>query len=459
MPGLELLLDKAQILMYIKTMNCVDFNNIFVIIFLVGTGFNFLLNQMLEFIDWKWRCRQGAVVPAELSAYLTEEQLKKTVAYENAKYFLWIPKNIFSVMLEVVLVITGVYVWCFNLVWGWTENLYASAILFSIMVSIPGALLDIPFAIYREFRIEKRFGFSKMTITMWIADRLKELIVSLVITSALLCAAVALLSNFPRIWWLLLGIVYVLFSLLASYVYPVLIAPMFNKFTPLQDGELKDRLGALLSKTGFKAKSMYVMDASRRSGHSNAYFTGLGKNKRIVLYDTLIEQLAPGEIEAVLAHELGHYKHRHIVKKLCITIPLIFLVLFAACWLSKNPEISIGFGFLRDAGSGLAVRYQLINVFLLFMVVGGFEPILSLVSNAFSRRDEFQADRYSAGLCGGGKDLSVALIKLNRENLSEIVPPKIYSVFNYSHPPLLERIRAVCGSSGFCKEEEDGKNS
>jgi STE24 endopeptidase len=246
----------------------------------------------------------------------------------------------------------------------------------------------------------------------------------------------------------MLGIVYVAFSLVASYIYPVLIAPLFNKFTPLEDGDLKTRLTQLLGKTGFTAKSMFVMDASRRSGHSNAYFTGLGKNKRIVLFDTLIAQLLPEEIEAVLAHELGHYKHKHIVKKLCVMIPLIFAVLFFVFFVSKTPLLCKGFGFLPStfelaAGETLPFQMQFLSIFLMGLSFGGFTPLFTLIENASSRRDEFQADAYSAKLCGGGKSLSTALIKLNKENLSEIVPPKIYSVFNYSHPPLLERIRAV----------------
>ena len=184
------------------------------------------------------------------------------------------------------------------------------------------------------------------------------------------------------------------------------------------------------------------MDAQKRSNHSNAYFTGLGKNKRIVLYDTLVNQLTTEEVVAVLAHELGHCKHHHITKRMVITVPLIFAALFAVGVLIKNDSLYAGFGF--DPEKGFAAL-KFVGMFLLGLSFGGFDTIASLISNASSRRDEFQADRYSRDMCGSGTPLSTALIKLNKENLSEIVPPKIYSVFNYSHPPLLERIRAVDG--------------
>lgn len=184
------------------------------------------------------------------------------------------------------------------------------------------------------------------------------------------------------------------------------------------------------------------MDASKRSGHSNAYFTGLGKNKRIVLYDTLIQQLSVEEIVAVLAHELGHYKHKHILKKYCIMIPMVFVVLFVISLLIKNPSLYQGFGMMT---SGLVIPeyFKFFGVFLIPIIFGDWLWVVSLISNAASRHDEFQADAFSAELCGSGEPLISALIKLNKENLSELTPPKIYCIFNYDHPPLLERISAI----------------
>ena len=427
------------------------FSNLFVIIYIIGTALSFLLNQILEYADYSFRKKHGMEIPSELSEHIDSETQKKTCAYEDAKYFLWVPKNILSEALSVVLVFSGFYVWLFESLWSWLGNTYLTALLFSVCAGIPGAVLSLPFDLIREFRIEKKFGFSKMTFKLWLLDSLKSLLVGAVLGIPLMCAAVALLTHASSWWWILLGAIYVAFTFIVSYVYPVLIAPMFNKFTPVEEGELKERLEKLLEKTGFKAKSMFVMDASKRSSHSNAYFTGLGKNKRIVLYDTLIQQLSTDEIEAVLAHELGHYKKKHIIRKQCILIPAIFIMLGALSILVKMPMLYEGFGFKLTvenlSGTGLfsvcAPQLMFVGMFFAGLVFEGYTPLAGLIANVASRHDEFEADAFSAQLCESGKPLSTALIKLNKENLSETQVPKIYSVFNYSHPPLLERIRAV----------------
>ena len=419
-----------------------NYSNVFVILFLAGTFYDFFINQLLEFIDWSFRKKHGTEVPKELAGHVDSEKLKQVCAYEDAKYFFWIPKNIVNLAISVVLVVSGFYVWVFNLSWNWTSNVYLTILLFVFLSSIPSTVLMIPFNLYREFKIEKKFGFSNMTLKMYILDSIKETLVSLLIAVPLILAAVAFIGHFEKLWWLYFGLVYLAIALGLSYVYPIWIAPLFNKFVPLEDGELKEKIEVLFEKTGFKTSGIFTMDASKRSNHSNAYFTGLGKNKRIVLYDTLVNQLTTEEVVAVLAHELGHCKHHHITKRMCVMIPVIFACLFAVSVLIRNDSLYTGFGF--DTSNGFAAL-KFVGIFLLGLSFGGFDSLTSLVSNASSRRDEFQADRYSRDMCGSGTPLSTALIKLNKENLSEIVPPKIYSAFNYSHPPLLERIRAVDG--------------
>ncbi|MDO4506621.1 MAG: M48 family metallopeptidase [Spirochaetales bacterium] len=419
-----------------------NYSNVFVILFLAGTFYDFFINQLLEFIDYSFRRKHGTEVPKELAGHVDSEKLKQVCAYEDAKYFFWIPKNIVNLAISLVLVISGFYVWVFNLSWGWTNNVYLTILLFVFLSSIPSTVLMIPFNLYREFKIEKKFGFSNMTLKMYILDSIKETLVSLFIAVPLILAAVAFIGHFEKLWWLYFGLVYLAIALGLSYVYPIWIAPLFNKFVPLEDGELKTKIEVLFGKTGFKTSGIFTMDASKRSNHSNAYFTGLGKNKRIVLYDTLVNQLTTEEVVAVLAHELGHCKHHHITKRMIVTVPLIFAALYAVSVLIKIDSLYAGFGF--DTEKGFAAL-KFVGMFLLGLSFGGFDTIASLISNASSRRDEFQADKYSKDMCGSGTPLSTALIKLNKENLSEIVPPKIYSVFNYSHPPLLERIRAVDG--------------
>lgn len=418
-----------------------DFSNVFVIIFLAGTAFSFLLNFLLEWIDFSFRQKHGREIPEKLKDFVDSATLDKTCRYEDAKYRLWIPSVLLDTLLSLYLVWCGFYPAVFNRVWTWTGNSFWAILLFLIIVSIPGAILSVPFALYAEFGIEKHFGFSNMTLSMWIMDTLKSLLVSVVIALPLLGAMIVLFKYVPNWWWILLGCVYVVFSLAISVIYPIFIAPLFNKFTPLEDGELKTRLEQLLEKCGFKASGLFVMDASKRSGHSNAYFTGFGKSKRVVLYDTLINQLSVDEIEAVLGHELGHYKHHHIIKRMCFMIPLIFAALFVVSFLVKSPYLYAGFGFV--AGDEVPFQMMVVGVFILGLVFEGFSDLSNLVVNFFSRKDEFQADAFSKEVCGTGEHLASALIKLNKENLSEIQVPKIYSAFNYSHPPLLERINAL----------------
>lgn len=426
-----------------------NFSNTFVILFLVGTGVHFVLNQVLEYVDYHARKLHGTQVPAELNGYIDSERLTKTVAYENTKYFLWIPHNVLSLALTLVLVCSGYYVMVYEWLWGATQNVYWTALLFSLFASLPSSILDIPFELYDEFVVEKKFGFSTMTVRLWIIDQLKSLAVTLIMGVPLICVMIALLLHASAWWWLLLGAVYVVFSFGISILYPKVIAPLFNKFTPVEEGDLKIRVQHLMERTGFKASGVFMMDASKRSKHSNAYFTGVGKTKRIVLYDTLVQQLTIDEIEAVLGHELGHYKKHHVLKRMLIMIPLIFMALFAVSIIVSLPSLYVGFGFtpqtmLYASGTERVLPFmQFIGVFLVGLVFEGYSDITNLVSNAASRRDEFAADHFAAELCGSGEALSSALIKLNKENLSEITPPAIYSVFNYNHPPLLERIRAV----------------
>ncbi|MBR4374012.1 MAG: M48 family metallopeptidase [Treponema sp.] len=422
-----------------------QYSNIFVIIFFVSSFLNFLLEMILEFVDFSFRKKHGMEIPDEVKGLIDESTLKKTCAYENVKYKFWIPRFVLMFALELYLIIAGFYPAVFETVCTWSGNSIVVNLLYIFFTSIPTAILSIPFNLYSTFGIEKQFGFCKQTFRMWIVDSIKSILVTFVIALPLLAIACALFKHCPNLWWLFLGATYVVFSLAISVIYPILIAPIFNKFTPLEEGELKTRLESLLQRCGFKSSGLFVMDASKRSGHSNAYFTGFGKSKRVVLYDTLIAQLTPEEIEAVLGHELGHYKHHHIVKRMCIMIPLIFAVLFAESIFIKMPELYEGFGFQILTNENGDVSYKMMMVGTIFSatIFGGLAPLASLITNHMSRRDEFQADAFSAKVCKKGAPLISALIKLNKENLSEIQVAKVYSAFKYSHPPLLERIEAI----------------
>lgn len=418
--------------------------NIFLILFLAGTVLDFIVNFILERIDYNFRQSKGREIPGEVAEFFDAETVEKTVLYENAGYSLWVPEAFVSCALGIYLVLCGYYPFCLDFAVSLSgDNFYFAAICFLLLSEVPAFILAIPFSLIKEFNIEKKFGFSKMTLGMWIGDLIKSVIVGTIIMSLLVSAIILAINLCGAWWWLMAGAVYLAFSLGLGVLWPIFIAPLFNKFTPLEDGELKDRLENLLKKCGFESKGLFVMDASRRSGHSNAYFTGFGKSKRVVLFDTLIEQMTPAEIESVLGHELGHYKHHHIIKRMIVMVPMIFAVLFAASLLVSIPELYMGFGFDAEAASALCEKGQFFGLFFLTFVVEGADVIISPVTNYFSRRDEFQADAYAKEICGTGEHLISALIKLNKENLHELQVPEVYSLFNYSHPPLLERIEAL----------------
>jgi STE24 endopeptidase len=417
-----------------------QFSNVFVIIYCVGAGLSLLLNQWLEYADFSFRRKHGREIPPELSALITADDQEKICAYENAKYKVFIPEHLITTAFDVLLLFSGFYPYLFNSLWGLTGNVYFTTLLFAVCASVPSACISLPFELFSEFVIEKRFSFSTITFKLWLQDKIKSVILTLIVASFLLTVMTVLLEHVDN-WWWALGTVYVCVSLLVSFIYPRFIAPLFNKFTPLENGELRNRVVDYLAQTGFNASGVFIMDASKRSNHSNAYFTGFGKNKRVVLYDTLVNQLTVDELGAVLGHELGHYKKHHIVRRLCIMVPLVYAALFIVNRFTGTEQLYTGFGFSVE--DQVFPHMKFIGLFLLSEVSAGYGIFARVIENAFSRRDEYAADQFAARLCGSGKPLASALIKLNKENKSEIQPARIYSIFNYSHPTLLERIRAV----------------
>ena len=429
----------------------VTFNNPFVAIYLIGSIVSLFINHFLEFIDYKARCKNGDRIPKELEEIplaketFDLEKLKVIRDYENAKYFIWIPSSLCGFFLELLLILFGFYPWCFNLVAGWVGfpsgvgTSFLCFLLFTILASIPGEILSLPFSLYREFHTEKKFGFSNMTIKLWIGDWIKNLILSGVLIVLLTIVASLFFVKAPQNWWWILTIILISFTFIMQIIYPKFIAPLFNKFQPLEDGEVKDKISGILEKTGFKNDGLFVMDESKRSKHSNAYFSGFGKSKRIVLYDTLIKSMTPDELAAVLGHELGHYKLHHITKRLFFMIPMEFILLFLLYKLAQLPALYTGFGFNQITAANVA-SVQFIGLFLVLQIYGSISEIISPISNISSRRHEYQADSFAAEVCGTGKDLVSGLIKLNSENLSELLPPKLYVFWNFSHPTLIERI-------------------
>ena len=306
---------------------------------------------------------------------------------------------------------------------------YGLALIFSVLAI--SSLIDLPLSFYRQFVIEEKFGFNRMTLKLFVADLVKQTLLGLVIGTPVLLAILWLMAQMGSFWWLYVWLFWCSFNLLILFIYPTWIAPLFNKFSPLDDDALKARIEALLKRCGFATSGLFVMDGSKRSNHGNAYFTGFGKTKRIVFYDTLLSRLQASEVEAVLAHELGHFKHRHVVKRIAM--------LFA---------MSLGFlavlGQLMNAEwffKGLGVRAQntTLALVLFFFVVPVFTFLITPVMSVFSRRHEFEADRYAAQNASAD-DLIRALVKLYEDNAATLTPDPLHSLFYDSHPPAAIRI-------------------
>ncbi|MCB5184434.1 M48 family metallopeptidase [Methylobacillus gramineus] len=304
----------------------------------------------------------------------------------------------------------------------------ALVILSALLVS---SLIDLPFDYYRTFVVDQHFGFNKMTPSMYFLDMIKHSIVGFLLGAPLLFAALWLMQGAGDYWWLYLWIVWSAFNLLMLAIYPTFIAPLFNKFSPLADESLKSRIEALLTKCGFKSQGLFVMDGSTRSSHGNAYFTGFGASKRVVFFDTLLERLDTDEIEAVLAHELGHFKHKHVIKRIALMFLVSFVGLAVLGWLAQQEWFYAGLGVTQTSDYMALLLFLLVSPVFLFLL----RPLLA----GYSRKNEFEADAYAAKNADA-RYLVEALVKLYRDNASTLTPDPLHSAFYDSHPPASIRI-------------------
>ncbi len=300
------------------------------------------------------------------------------------------------------------------------------------------SLLDLPWELWSTFRIEQAFGFNRTTLKLFAADLAKGLLVGVLLGLPIVALILWLMGAAGPRWWLWAWGAWMGFQLLIMVLYPTLIAPLFNKFEPLTDTALKERVERLMARCGFSAKGLFVMDGSRRSAHGNAYFSGFGPAKRVVFFDTLLAKLDGAEVEAVLAHELGHFKHRHITKRIVLSFALSLAGFALLGWLAQQPAFYLGLGVrpsLAAPNDALAL--------LLFLLAGPvFGFFVTPVASHFSRRDEFQADAFARAQASGA-DLSSALLKLHEDNAGTLTPDPVYARFYYSHPPAAERLAAL----------------
>ena len=293
------------------------------------------------------------------------------------------------------------------------------------------ALVGLPFSWYHTFRLESRFGFNRSTMALWLADLAKGAALAVVVGGPLLLAVLWLMAAMGERWWLYVWCAWLGFNLLLMLIYPTVIAPLFNKFTPLADGAVKQRIEALLARCGFSASGLFVMDGSRRSAHGNAYFTGFGRAKRIVFFDTLLDKLDPPEVEAVLAHELGHFRHRHVIKRIAVVGAMSLVLLWVLGQLLPQPWFFAG---MKVSHGGTAA-----GLLLFSLILPAFTFPFAPLTSALSRRHEYEADAYAARQTSAG-DLVSALVKLYRDNAATLTPDGLHSLFHDSHPPAAQRV-------------------
>jgi STE24 endopeptidase len=376
------------------------------------------------------RCRDQ--VPADFSEHIDLEAHQKAADYSSDKTRLGMFDLAVGALLLLVLTLGGA-LQALHDAWlrFFDSGSHAHGIALIVSVALISGLIDLPLSLYRTFVIEARFGFNKMTLGLFFTDLAKQTLLGAVLGLPLLLCVLWLMQRMGEQWWLYVWVTWIGFNLLVLTVYPTLIAPLFNKFAPLEDVGLKTRIEALLAKCGFKARGLYVMDSSRRSSHGNAYFTGFGASKRIVLFDTLLARLAPAEIEAVLAHELGHFRHHHVWKRMAA----LFAMSLGFLWL-------LGYSMKQDwfyAGLNVHAHSTALALLLFFLVVPVFTFLLHPLTSLYSRKHEYEADAYAAHHASA-VDLIRALVKLYQDNAATLTPDPIYSAFYDSHPPALARI-------------------
>ncbi|MFZ3118231.1 MAG: M48 family metallopeptidase [Variovorax sp.] len=304
-----------------------------------------------------------------------------------------------------------------------------------------GGLLDLPFTLWQTFRLEQRFGFNKMTFRLWLTDAVKGTLIGALIGLPIAALILWLMGAAGSLWWLWAWAVWMGFNLLLMLVYPTFIAPLFNKFKPLDDAGLQTRVTALMQRCGFAAKGLFVMDGSRRSAHANAYFTGFGASKRVVFYDTLLRQLSAGEVEAVLAHELGHFKRRHIVKRMAAMFALSLAGFALLGWVSGQSWFYAGLGVQPNMGA----PNDALALLLFMLSVPVFTFFVAPLPAWLSRQHEFEADAYAVAQTSG-TDLAAALLKLYQDNASTLTPDPLFVQFYYSHPPASERLARMAAA-------------
>ncbi|MFA6566625.1 MAG: M48 family metallopeptidase [Victivallales bacterium] len=413
-------------------------NTILIIIlaaYAVVRAFDFLL----DYLNYRHLKAFGHLIPEEFKGGIDAKQLKKTSDYTVDKMRFGLICTVFDEALILTFIFSGLLDAYSSRLDGFGLNFIVSGLAFFLPLIFVKTFLEIPFSLYSTFRIENKYGFNKMTLKLWLGDLAKSLIISAVVLSILISAAFAIITASPAFWWFWVWLLFFMFSIFLMYLSPYAIEPLFNKYTQIEDESLVSDISSLMQKAGIKISKVQKMDASKRTKHSNAYFTGIGHVKRIVLFDTLLQQMGKSEILAILAHEAGHWKRKHVMKLLFIVETGALISSYLA-FLILNSDILPRIFHL--SGDSLSAKIILLG-FIASTVTYPIAPVFNLISRKF----EWEADRFACDLTGENKGLVSALIKLSAENLSNLHPHRLYAKFHYSHPPVTERIRHLKGIS------------
>ena len=372
-----------------------------------------------------------AVVPKEFADKITLEEHQKAADYTRTKGSFGRLGLLLSTIVLILWTLGGGLSWLDNLVRSYELNALTTGVIVILAFSLISSLIDIPTSLYNTFVIEEKFGFNKSTIGVFFIDMFKGAVLSLVIGIPLIMLVIWLMESAGDQWWFYAWASLTAFSILMMWAYPKFIAPIFNKFKPLEEGEVLDKITTLLKRTGFNSDGVFVMDGSKRSSHGNAYFTGFGKTKRIVFFDTLLKHLTPKQVEAVLAHELGHFKHKHVLKGMVVSMTMTLIGFAVLAWLMKQEWFYSALG-VQQSSTYMAL--------LLFMLVSpAFTFFIGPMMSRWSRKHEFEADAFAAQQSDSG-ELINALVSLYKKNAGTLTPDPLYSAFYDSHPPASIRI-------------------
>lgn len=405
--------------------------NLFTKIFLLALFFKSLVESLLDKRNFDHIQKNREAVPAKFASVITLEQHQKAAAYSLEKIRVNQYFHLFDLIIFLVWTVGGGLEFLNRLAMTFGQSEISTGLIFFGLLGLISGVLALPHSLYFTFVIEEKYGFNKTTLKTFILDRIKGAFLAVLIGGPIAWSILKIMDKLGNAWWIYAFAFLTIVQLLLIFIYPTFIAPLFNKFSPLPEGDVKEKILNLMQRCGFKSSGLFVMDASKRSGHGNAYFTGFGKNKRVVFYDTLIATLEAEEVEAVLAHELGHMKKKHILKGMIKGFVMSFIG-FAILGYLKNDN-----AFFQGHGVQTPSHYMALTLFS--MVAGVYTFFLTPLSAWLSRKNEYEADEFASQHAKAEKLIS-ALVKMYRDNASSLTPDPVYSKFYFSHPPALERV-------------------